>query len=649
MTSQKFHLKYRPDIDGLRAMAVTAVVCFHAFPEFLPGGFIGVDIFFVISGFLISSIIFSEIEYEDFNLWTFYGRRIQRIVPALLCVLIVTFGMGWKILSAGEFAQLGKHILGGASFLSNLFTLNEIGYFDNLAATKPLLHLWSLGIEEQFYIFWPMILLIVFKFRINLWHSIIVLLITSFLYSIFILKNHSVEAFFSPLSRFWELLVGASLAYLYAYKANFVLNLQSRYSNFIGLLGFILVCGGLYFLSSESLFPGFLALFPTIGAALMILAGQNSWLNHKILALPFFVSIGLISYPLYLWHWPILAFARITTLDEIGPVIYIFLIGVSILLAYITYFLVEQPVRKKISRAYSVPILIAGVFMACFLGINTFQREGLPFRKVAIEGVEHSLERPFGIPNCFNELSVEGKIICDLSHGITPVSEDVPKVFLWGDSHAGHLNAGLMFYGNKHGFLLYDYSMSACPPIIDFVPRGNKSGALDENKKCIEHNSRALEIIKKIKPKTVILAANWMQYDGVHQFNLLSISGLSETINLLRVAGIESIKLVGNMPIYYVSQAKLASRLFEADKENRTYKRFNERSHEADVEMRNFAKNNDINFISPQTILCNKKGCMLSVSNNFLNPIALDTSHFTKNGSIYFVGQMIDNGWILSK
>ncbi len=643
MTSQTSHLKYRPDIDGLRAIAVLSVVCFHAFPNLLPGGFIGVDIFFVISGYLITSILFNDLEDKSFSFRAFYSRRIRRIFPALLLVLMATFGLGWVLLPVGEFAQLGKHILGGSSFLSNIFTWKESGYFDRLADTKPLLHLWSLGIEEQFYIVWPIFLLAAYKLRVHFRRLIICLLVASFFYSLLLVNGDSIAAFFSPLSRMWELLIGSSIAYLYIYRQKFVAHLQGRYSNVLGLLGFALVGAGLVSLSSQSLFPGAWALLPTLGAALIILVGPRSWFNHRVLALPLFVWFGLISYPLYLWHWPVLTFFRITTLEEISPFTYLFLIAISIFLAYCTYHFIEKPLRNKMATIYSVPVLTAGVLLMGFLGFNTYQREGLPSRKIAVESPNASLSSAFGKSGCFNVLDSNGQVVCEDAVRTTPfATRKIPIVFLWGDSHAGHLNAGLLLQASKLGFSLYDDSMPACPPILDFAPRGDKSGALDENQKCISHNLNAVNAIKEIRPKVVVLAANWMQYDGVNQFNVLPIDKLLDTISLIRSLGVETIEVLGNMPVFYVDQAKLAAKLYKPGHENRSYKRFDYRSLDADQKMSDLIKAMSIKFISPIELLCNDQGCLMSTSNSLLIPMAFDTSHFSKEGSQFFIQMLVD-------
>ena len=207
------HQAYRADIDGLRALAVLSVVIFHAFPARVPGGFVGVDIFFVISGYLISGIIFSEIANDSFSISRFYERRIRRIFPALLVILVACIAAGWFVMLADEYTQLGKHVWAGTGFVLNFILWGESGYFDNVIDTKPLLHLWSLGVEEQFYIFWPLILGFAWKNRINFKSLIVVICFLSFALNMYQTSKDMTAAFYSPLTRFWELLIGALVAW----------------------------------------------------------------------------------------------------------------------------------------------------------------------------------------------------------------------------------------------------------------------------------------------------------------------------------------------------------------------------------------------------------------------------------------------------
>jgi peptidoglycan/LPS O-acetylase OafA/YrhL len=359
------HPKYRPDIDGLRAVAVLAVVAFHAFPSWVRGGFIGVDVFFVISGYLISIIIFENLDRNTFSFTEFYARRIKRIFPALLLVLIACFAFGWFALLADEYQQLGKHIAAGAGFISNFTLWNEAGYFDNSADTKPLIHLWSLGIEEQFYIVWPILLWFAWKRKFNLLTITIFVAIASFVLNIKGIKQDMVATFYSPQTRFWELLCGSSLAWFTLYKKNAFSNLKQKldywlsraiYSekqeaedktllNVLSFVGLLLLAYGFFHIHKEFSFPGKWALVPVLGAVLIISAGSNTWVNRTILSNQVAVWFGLISFPLYLWHWPLLSFARIVESEVPSRNIRLAAVVLSIVLAWLTYKFVERPLR----------------------------------------------------------------------------------------------------------------------------------------------------------------------------------------------------------------------------------------------------------------------------------------------------------------
>jgi peptidoglycan/LPS O-acetylase OafA/YrhL len=280
----------------LRAIAILAVVGFHAFPFWVKGGFIGVDVFFVISGYLISTIIIGSLERNSFSFVDFYIRRIKRIFPALLFVLIACLAFGWVVLFADEYKNLGKHIAGGAGFISNFLLWNESGYFDNAAETKPLLHLWSLGVEEQFYIIWPLLLWFAWKQRLNLLGIAIVVGVISFALNIYEVRNHAVATFYSPQTRFWELMAGSILAYMTRHRQNMfsskfkhrldawlrlIGNAQSPEANGItlrniqSLLGALLIAGGVLVITKERHFPGWWAVLPILGAVLIISAGAR--------------------------------------------------------------------------------------------------------------------------------------------------------------------------------------------------------------------------------------------------------------------------------------------------------------------------------------------------------------------------------------
>jgi peptidoglycan/LPS O-acetylase OafA/YrhL len=383
-------LGYRPDIDGLRAMAVLSVVLFHAFPGVLPGGFIGVDIFFVISGYLITSLMMREHQATgDVRILGFYIRRTRRIFPALMLVLITSLGVAWIALTSNEFKPFGKYMAGGAVFLDNFLFWRDAGYFDTKAEVKPMLHLWSLGVEEQFYLCWPLLLAFLLKQQRRAWALPLGLCIVaaSFIYALYKIQLDEVGAFYSPLTRMWELLAGGVLSIL---QSDGVPPRWQRIRpharlctpNRMAILGGLCLLAGLFLIDSHRLFPGAWALLPVTGTVLLVASGPHSALHRQLLSHPWMIRLGLISYPLYLWHWPLLSFARILD-GETPPVTTRGLLVVASLgLSYLTYRFVERPVRtSRSARPGRLALVLVGVMLVLlFVGYGINRHDGLRWR-----------------------------------------------------------------------------------------------------------------------------------------------------------------------------------------------------------------------------------------------------------------------------
>ncbi|WP_219210848.1 acyltransferase family protein [Variovorax boronicumulans] len=385
--NQTTNQTYRPDIDGLRAIAVGAVLVFHAFPAALPGGFVGVDIFFVISGFLISRIIFSSLEKGTFKFLDFYARRIKRIYPALLLVLTATMAFGWITLFAGEYERLGKHVASGAAFVSNFVLWQESGYFDATAMAKPLLHLWSLGVEEQFYIFWPLFLWVAWRYSSNFLLMTGVVALLSFGANLLFIGAYPSTVFYFPFTRFWELMAGAMLAYVITHRSmapaggvrqpTGPLHLRASLLSLIGIGMLVL---SILFVREKN-FPGWQALVPTLGTLLLIAAGPDAFVNRRILSSRTMVGIGLISYPLYLWHWPLISYVTIIQ-GEVAPAMRAGVLGASVLLAWATYRLVERPLKKVSDRRVTTMSLSLAMVAIGGVGLGTYFQQGAPERPV---------------------------------------------------------------------------------------------------------------------------------------------------------------------------------------------------------------------------------------------------------------------------
>ncbi|WP_426192751.1 acyltransferase family protein [Massilia sp. DWR3-1-1] len=465
------HLTYRADIDGLRAIAVGFVVLFHAFPAAIKGGFVGVDIFFVISGFLISKILIGGLQRGSFAFRDFYARRIRRIFPALIVVMGSSLAFGYVAMFPDEFMLLAKHVMGGAGFIANLMLWYEVGYFDVAAETKPLLHLWSLGIEEQFYLVWPILLALVFRFKSGVVQLILLCLLVSLLVNVAGVHRFPSATFYSIASRAWELLFGALLACLSlrqfalrfghwqyasadhgATVSGALFDSASASGRALmsaaGLLCIVIACA---VVRSDQAFPGWWALLPVLGAALLIAAGPTAWVNRHILGNRVMVWLGMISYPLYLWHWPLLSFARIIESGMPSWQIRLGAVVAAVLLAWLTYRLVELPLRRRGRKGATILLVSLMLVVAGVAGL-IYRAQGLPERAsvVATAAQQKAL------------LTVEDRAsatACKLRYGFATLWEycllakpdAAPTVAMVGDSHAYHLSAGFTKYYTAQG------------------------------------------------------------------------------------------------------------------------------------------------------------------------------------------------------
>jgi len=497
------HPKYRPDIDGLRAIAVGSVLAYHAFPSLLPGGFIGVDIFFVISGFLITTILLQSLAAGDFSYRDFYARRIRRIFPALVLVLLATLAFGWYVLLPGEFSQLGKQTTGGAAFFANLVFLGEAGYFDATAETKPLLHLWSLGIEEQFYIFWPLLLGLAWRKRWPILRVTLAVATVSFLVNVLTVQPHRAAAFYSPLSRAWELMAGGLLAVMQLQAAAAAGQGQAGgrvwKKHLQSIVGIALIVLGLFMTRSTKAFPGWWALLPVLGAASCIAAGPGGVLNKYLLSNRVMVWIGLISYPLYLWHWPLLSYARIVTGGEPPLQLRIVLVVASIVLAWATYRFLERFVKLHLSQAMLRGLAGAGAALALagvivFLGTPTPRHDSPALQAVA------DATREDNYYDGFEEAALGDQFVYRAGSGKR-------NVLLIGDSHVEQYAPRaleLVRTQPDKARTIYFATKGSCPP----VP-GLFSG-LDTG--CDERRTAVLELALKPEIDSVVLGACWSCY-----------------------------------------------------------------------------------------------------------------------------------------
>lgn len=352
-------LRYRADIDGLRALAVLGVVIYHAFPSLLPGGFIGVDIFFVISGYLISGILYKGHREGGFSpssfFLEFYARRIRRLFPALIVMIGLSLAYGWLVLLPDEFEQMGRHIAAGTLFVQNFVFWGESGYFDTAANLKPMLHLWSLAVEEQFYIVFPLVLLVLWKRPRVLLPVMVLLLAGSFLGNMVMSVQARESDFFLTPYRAWEFLGGTLLAWWHYEKGHE--EEVPPWRELMSLAGMALLVTGMMMIDSSVPYPGWRGIIPVAGALLLIEGGRGAFLNRLLLSHPLAVWVGLISYPLYLFHWPILSFLHIVKGEKPSEVYVTGALALSFLLATGTYLLVEKRIRYAKSKLLT-PVLV---------------------------------------------------------------------------------------------------------------------------------------------------------------------------------------------------------------------------------------------------------------------------------------------------
>lgn len=638
--------KYRPDVDGLRAIAVLSVVAFHAFPSSIRGGFLGVDIFFVISGYLISTIIVRDLAASSFSFLEFYSRRIKRIFPALLLLLVSCFVFGWFNLLTDDYKQLGKHIAGGAFFVSNFLFWGETDYFANAAASKPLLHLWSLGIEEQFYILWPLILWLAWKGRFNLVAITVGLGVASFVLHIATIRSDAVAAFYSPLTRFWELLAGSALAQMTlhgqrefsgsarwrAWWSRFApalvepINVE-KLRSMASVFGAALIVIGFFAISKDRRLLGWWVLLPTLGTLLVISAGAKAWLNRTVLSSRVLVGIGLISYPLYLWHWPLLLLARAVGGPEAPVSLPIASVCMSVILAWLTYKLIEQPVRfGRHSRSKTI-VLLLGMSAVGYAGYHSYGSDDTGFRPaVAMQEIvqyKYDYQSAYRLGTCLLTSRQDHSAFraCPTTGG----EGQNRSLLLWGDSHAAHLYPGYKFTFGK-SFKIIQRTVSGCAPILNL--------ASAEHPHCEEVNAEIFASIKALRPDKVVLAGNWGSHDW---------KKLEGTIVKLRQAGVQDIDLIGPVPQWLNDRdrefyLKFKSVDAQGAPERMTFG-LNKEANQLDLPFSDFARDMKVNYISPMKILCDVRGCIARVPESGSSPITWDSAHLTEAGSLFLVAQ----------
>ncbi len=525
---------YRPEIDGLRALAVLPVILYHAGIEIFKGGFVGVDIFFVISGYLITTIILKDIEKNNFRLTYFYQRRARRILPALITVIALSLPVAIFLLPPEDLMNFSKSVISSLTFWSNFQFSSETGYFNTPGEYKPLLHTWSLSIEEQFYIFYPLFFILLFKFKKKFFNLSLILI---FILSLFFaqwsgnfnrtypfidtnLQFYSQSAFsefMMPFGRIWELALGAICAMTINYKNNYfsfarIKEKENFLFNIFSLVGFLLIFFSIFYLSTSHPYPSFYTLIPTLGTALIILFSRENTLIQKILSNKILVFCGLISYSAYLFHYPIFSFIKYLNV-EIKIYSYFYLIPLILLISFLNWKWVEKPFRKKDASVSKLIKFIVFSYLiiipVCFFiysgnGLDKRQKFELP------KNISNSFVFEKDGKNCFDINYIHQKQNEEKICKIGKIENKKIDFIAFGDSHLINFYPLLDVLAIKHNKKGLFLGYHGCPPLIGVYPLRP-----DQNEKnCYELNKLVLEIAKENNIKNLILVSRWTYYTG---------------------------------------------------------------------------------------------------------------------------------------
>ena len=649
-------LEFRRDINGLRALAVLGVVAFHADRALVPGGFAGVDVFFVISGFLISRIVLSECAVGHFSLSAFYAKRAKRILPALLVVVSAVWIVGWLRAAPIQLREIGGGLLGNSYFTVNFWLMRLAGvggYFGADSSTKPLLHLWSLSIEEQFYLVWSVLLLAVFKLNGRLLPFVILgIFVASFAYCVVLTPINPIGAFYLPWTRGWELALGALLAYREVFFLRRWPYPSRRLADIGAGLGVALIVAGYLLLSEAEPFPGWRAAIPTAGCALVI-AHPRSFAGEVALGNRVAAFFGLISYPLYLWHWPLFAFAHMWpgVIPTSGAMFA--LAGVAVALAALTYRFIETPTAALFRRRpYAVAlVLVAGLAVTGVAGRVTYDAKGFPgrFPPLVTRVFDYDVNGARGkrLMQCFYQRDDRAYSLAEereraarfFESNRCGVADDPtkPTILVVGDSHAAHLFAGLTeAFGGAANVLTL--SSVFCVPLVEHVEMDE---GVAGTPRCRAINDYVFARIRAIKPDVLLVAGYFSQYD--HEANWRYpgfLDALVQGAKTLHREGVRSIVVAGEVPTWAPALPILVGRDLIEKGEASPFSRVGVRPDSLETDKTLAAKDwgEGVVYVSQAAKLCGPDGCRRLVGPNFPDDmLAVDYGHYSVNGSIFAV------------
>ena len=543
-------MEYRREIDGLRAFAVVPVVLYHAGFEFLKGGFIGVDIFFVISGYLITSLLIKEYDRSNtISIKSFYVRRIRRIMPALIFVVFVSSLVSFFWLTPTQLENYGKSLISTFTFISNIYFFQSTNYFDLAAELNPLLHTWSLSVEEQFYILFPPLLLAIMTIRSSfLTPFFVVSLALSLMLAAYFISDNQKMVFYIILFRAWELLAGALCASLISFNSPIISKVNGTPASLLSGLGLVLIVLSVIFMHDQLMFPAWWAVPAVLGTSLIVLYSKGNVIG-SFLSLKVFVWIGLISYSLYLWHQPIFAFAKIRLISEPDLVTYLVLIAISVALAYFSLHFVESPFRRKDVMPNTRVFSICGFCMGLLLAYGAFAyiSNGAVFRyeESVLSMIEPESDGVINVcPNKKTLPNADGVQLCEFG----ALDSDVEMVLI-GDSHAnmlvGNLHEQMKTMGKK-GVYAINWNCHVVPGLVQ------SQAHIDQLDECKRTNELVLSFIRENNTSTVV-SARW-------GLRLAPIQGYLEEPHFdNQDGGVERVQAVEERPNYAFVNGKQSS------------------------------------------------------------------------------------------
>jgi peptidoglycan/LPS O-acetylase OafA/YrhL len=535
-------LRYRPEIDGLRALAVLPVILFHAGFVIFPGGFVGVDVFFVISGYLITSIILSDIERDRFSLLNFYERRVRRILPALFFVMVVSIPFAWLWLMPADMKNFGQSVAAVTVFSSNFLFWKETGYFSPNSELKPLLHTWSLAVEEQYYLIFPIFMILAWRLgKKAIIPILLILSVGSLLFAQARVESAQAMTFFLLPTRGWEILLGALLA-LGIHKNRFK-EFPRHVDQVLSILGLLMIFFSIFFFSQLTPFPSLYTLVPTIGAMLVILSAREKTFAHRLLSNRVMVGIGLISYSAYLWHQPVFAFVRHRSFSEPSLLLMGFLSLLTIALAFLTWRYVERPFRNRANLRRSQVFALSALVGVAFISFGVYQHKtnGLGLRP-HMENVAIDVKNVHSV-HCFND----GRRTAEQLRNddfCTGGSGNI-RLAVIGDSHAGAIFDVMSVKLEHEDVGFWAVAGGYCAPVYHF-------SLILYGDDCENETKAALDKIRHNQQiETVILVANWGIYTNGHldrlpasrvKFGDLESSSITENPSIFKIALMKTIR-----------------------------------------------------------------------------------------------------------